>query len=103
MKKLYIKIRNINYQQHRSIFLVLERNNYRLGNLLMKKGNISAKDINRVLTFCKVKITDQMLVNMLAIDRLVFNDLSKNTIKSPEYIQNIGTYRGKIQIPGVYI
>jgi hypothetical protein len=69
----------------------------------MKKGNISAKDINRVLTFCKVKITDQMLKNMLAIDRLVFNDLSKDTIKSQEYIQNIGTYRGKIQIPGVYI
>jgi len=69
----------------------------------MKKGNISAKDINRVFTFCKVKITDQMLKNMLAIDRLVFNDLSKYTIKSQEYIQNIGTYRGNIKIPGVYI
>ena len=86
MKKLYIKIRHINYQQYRSIFFVFEINNYRLVNLLMKKGNVSAKDINRVLTFCRVKITDQMLKNMLAMDSLVFNDLSKDTIKSQHQI-----------------
>jgi hypothetical protein len=64
---------------------------------------ITAKDINKFLCFAGIRITQAKLELMLKIPRLEFNNLNRDTIKSKYYIENIGTYRGKIQIPGVYI
>ena len=76
---------------------------YRLVNKFIKKGNITAADVNQVLKFAGVKITQSELDSVLVTPRLKFSNLDRDTIKSKEYLQNIGTYRGKIQVPGVYI
>lgn len=64
---------------------------------------IEAKDVNRFLAFAGIKITEDKLKDMLNIKRLEFNNLNLHTTKSKNYLDNLGTYRGKIQIPGVYI
>ena len=76
---------------------------YRLVNKYIKKGNITAADVNRVLKFASIKITQSELDSVLTTPKLEFYNLDRDTILSTEYLQNIGTYRGKIQVPGVYI
>jgi hypothetical protein len=44
-----------------------------------------------------------MLDEILNRPRLEFSNLYSDTIKSEYFIKNIGTVRGKVQIPGVYI
>jgi hypothetical protein len=72
-------------------------------NKFIKKGNICAADVNKVLSFAGIKISQSQLDNVLAAPRLVFSNLNRHTIKSDEYLKHIGTYRGNIQVPGVYI
>lgn len=78
--------------------------NSRYAEKLMNSGKtIAAQDVNKFLSFANIKITQAKLDKMLSIKRLEFNNLTNNTIRSKYYLDNIGTYRGKIQIPGVYI
>jgi hypothetical protein len=44
-----------------------------------------------------------MLDERLSRPILDFSNLDSNTIKTEKLLQTIGTVRGKVQIPGVYI
>lgn len=77
---------------------------YRLTSQIIKEGNpITAAEVNRVLSFTQIQITQQRLEELLNRSRLEFTNLDSNTIKSDYFLKNIGTYRGVVQIPGVYI
>lgn len=70
----------------------------------IKEGKpIKAVDVNKVLAFADIKITQSRLDKILSIPALELSNLDCNTIKSDYFLQNIGTVRSKIQIPGVYI
>lgn len=70
----------------------------------IKKGKpIRAVDVNRVLSFADIKITQPRLDEILRTSALELSNLDCNTIKSDYFLQNIGTVRSKIQVPGVYI
>lgn len=64
---------------------------------------ITAEEVNNVLAFSKIKISQSMLDEILKRPRLEFKDLNSDTIRSEYFLKNIGTVRGKVQIPGVYI
>lgn len=68
-----------------------------------KKGIVTAREINVLLSSYGIKISDNVLQNILNSPRIKYFNLNSDTIKSKEFINSIGTYRGKIQIPGVYI
>jgi hypothetical protein len=75
-----------------------------LANKYIKQNKlITAVEINRVMAFSKIKISQSMLDKILKRSRLEFSNLNSDTIKSSYFLKNIGTVRGKIQIPGVYI
>jgi hypothetical protein len=69
----------------------------------IKRGKpVSAKIINDILAYCNIKITDEILNDLLNTPRFVLNDLDKDeTIKILK--DKIGSPSAKIQIPGVYI
>ena len=70
----------------------------------IKEGKpIRAVDVNRVLSFADIKITQSRLDEILSTPVLTLLNLDCNTIKSDYFLQNIGTVRSKIQVPGVYI
>lgn len=96
MKRLYY---NIKYRK----FSTAELSNFRLVNKLIKRGNISAKDVNKILNFSNIKIGQDQLDKLINKPRLNFFNLSRDTTKTPEFLQNLGTYRSKFQVPGVYI
>lgn len=77
---------------------------HRLANLYMNKGkDITAVEVNKVLAFSGIKITQSMLDKILNRPRLDFSNLDSNTTRSDNFLQTVGAVRGKIQIPGVYI
>lgn len=76
--------------------------NHRLASKLKNK-NITAKDINNLLRRYGIKITDSLLQEILSRPRIKFSNLDKYTNKSKEFINNIGSYGGNIQVPGIYI
>lgn len=70
----------------------------------INKGKpITAVEVNKVLAFSGIKITQDILDKILSGPRLEFSNLDPNTIRSDKFVQSIGTVRGKIQVPGVYI
>lgn len=54
---------------------------------------ITAQEVNDVLAFLDISITQKDLDAILSSDRLVFTDLSLSTLKSPEFLSSIGTIR----------
>jgi len=69
----------------------------------INKGKpITAFEVNKVLAFSGIKITQDILEKILSVPRLEFSNLDSNTIRSDKFIQSIGTVRGKITVPGVY-
>ena len=84
-------------------FSTTELSKFRLANKLIKRGNISAKDVNKLLNFSIRKIGQDQLDKLINKPRLNFFNLSRDTMKTPEFLQSLGTYRSKIQVPGVYI
>jgi hypothetical protein len=77
---------------------------HRLANQYIKEGKlITAGKVNKVLAFADIKITQSKLDKILSEPRLEFSNLDSGTIRSDYFLQNIGTVRGKIQVPGVYI
>lgn len=81
-------------------FSTAELSKFRLANKLIKRGNIKAKDVNKLLDFSNIKIGKNQLDKFINKPRL---NLSRDTMKTPEFFQSLGTYRSKIQVPGVYI
>lgn len=77
---------------------------YRLANKYINESkSITAVEVNKVLAFAGIKITQPELDKILSKPRLEFSNLDSDTIRSDFFLQNIGTVRGKIQVPGVYI
>jgi len=77
---------------------------HRLANQYIKEGKlITVGKVNKVLAFADIKITQSKLDKILSEPRLEFSNLDSGTIRSDYFLQNIGTVRGKIQVPGVYI
>lgn len=77
---------------------------YRLANQYINKGKLitTAAEVNKVLAFADIKITQSKLDKILSSrDRLEFSSLDSDTIRSEYFLQNIGTVRGKIQVPGL--
>jgi hypothetical protein len=59
---------------------------------------ITAVEVNKVLAFSGIKITQDILDKILSEPRLEFSNLDPNTIRSDKFLQSIGTVRGKIQV-----
>jgi group I intron endonuclease len=77
---------------------------HRLANGYINKGKrITAVEVNKVLAFANIAITQSKLDEILDRARLEFSNLDSGTTRSDYFLQNIGTVRGKIQVPGVYI
>jgi hypothetical protein len=77
---------------------------YRIANEYLNKGkHITAVEVNKVLAFSGIKITQDTLDKILSGPRLEFSNLDSDTIRSDNFLQTVGTVRGKIQVPGVYI
>lgn len=55
------------------------------------------------MDFINIKINQSILDEILKRPRLELLNLNSNTIKTDYFLKNIGTVRGKIQVPGVYI
>jgi hypothetical protein len=64
---------------------------------------ITAQEVNDVLAFLGISITQKDLENILSSDRLVFSNLSLSTLRSPEFLSSIGTIRKERCYAGVYI
>ena len=56
---------------------------------------ITAVEVNKVLAFSGVSISQDMLNKILSRPRLDFGDLDSNTIKTAKFLQTIGRVRGK--------
>lgn len=77
---------------------------YLLANKYIKEGKyITATEVNKVLAFSGIKITQNIFDEILSEPRIKFSNLDSNTIRSNKFLESIGTVRGKIQVPGVYI
>lgn len=77
---------------------------HRLANGYINKGKrITVVEVNKVLAFANIAITQSKLDEILNRTRLKFSNLDSGTTRSDYFLQNIGTVRGKIQVPGVYI
>lgn len=77
---------------------------HRLANQYINKGkHITAVEVNKVLAFANIEITQSKLNEILNGAKLEFLNLDSDTTRSDYFLQNIGTVRGKIQVPGVYI
>lgn len=77
---------------------------YQLANKYIKDDKIiTSVEVNKVLAFSGITITQYMLDKILERPRLCFSNLDSNTIRSDMFLQYVGTVRGKVQIPGVYI
>jgi hypothetical protein len=83
----------------RNYFSAADLSKFRFANKLIKRGNISAKDVNKLLNFSNIKIGQDQLDKLINKPRLIFFDLSRDTMKTPEFLQSLGTYRSKIQVP----
>ncbi len=71
---------------------------HRLANQYIKKAKlITAVEVNKVLDFADIKITQSKLDEILRGPRLEFSNLDSDTTRSDYFLQNIGTVRGKIQ------
>lgn len=79
-------------------------NAYRLAiQYINEKRAITAVEVNKVLAFSGISISQEMLNKILSRPRLDFSDLNSSTIKIEKFLRTIGTVRGKVQVPGVYI
>lgn len=73
-----VKSRKWNY------FSTAELSKFRLAN---KRGNISAKDVNKLLNFSNIKIGQDQLSKLINKPRLNFFNLSRDTMKTPKFLQ----------------
>lgn len=64
---------------------------------------IRAAQVNKVLAFADISITQSQLDKILRGTRLEFLKPDYNTIRSDVFLENVGTVRGSVQVPGVYI
>lgn len=63
---------------------------------------VTAKTINDILAYCNIKITDDILTDLINSPRLILNELDKKETMQI-LIDKLGSPFGKVHIPGVYI
>ena len=79
-------------------------NAYRLATQYINEDRlITAIEVNKVLAFAGISISQDMLDKTLSRARLDLDNLDSSTIKTEKFLQTIGTVRGKVQVPGIYI
>ena len=77
---------------------------YRLAIKYINKAKpIKAAQVNKVLAFADINITQSQLDKILNATRLEFFKLDYNTIRSDIFLWNFPTIKGNLQVPGVYI
>nr|YP_009262059.1 hypothetical protein [Chrysoporthe austroafricana]AMX22134.1 hypothetical protein [Chrysoporthe austroafricana] len=77
---------------------------YQLAMKYLKSVNaITALEVNNVLAFSGISITQNLLDNILNRPRLVFQNLSLCTLNSSEFLEQVGTIRKEKCPAGVYI
>lgn len=77
---------------------------YTLAMKYIKAGYIiTVLEVNNVLAFLDVVISQDTLDEILSYPRLKFQDLSENTIKTEKFLNTIGTVRNERCKAGVYI
>lgn len=70
-------------------------------NIIKNNINITAKEVNEVLTSLGLIINQEDLDKLISMPFLEFKELSENIIKSDKFKLNLGTTKDKI--PGIYI
>ena len=79
-------------------------NAYRLATQYINEDRlITAIEVNKVLAFAGISISQDMLDKTLSRARLDLDNLDSSTIKTEKFLQTIGTVRGMVQVPGIYI
>lgn len=82
----------------------LENSTYELAMKYFKSNEqITAAQVNGVLLFLNINITQQLLDEILSKPVLEFTDLNPNTINSDYFKEVIGTVRNERCLAGVYI
>lgn len=82
----------------------IEDSPYTLAMKYIKTGYlITAFEINNVLAFLNVVISQDILDEILSRPRWKYKDLSENTIKTEKFLNTIGTVRNERCKAGVYI
>lgn len=67
-------------------------NAYRLATQYVNEGKpITAVEVNKVLAFSGISISQDMLNEILSRPRLNFSNLDSSTIKTDKFLQTIGT------------
>lgn len=64
---------------------------------------ITAQEVNAVLAFSGVTITQSLLDEILSRPRFEFSNLTADTIKTDKFLQSIGSVRNEKCPAGVYI
>lgn len=70
-------------------------------NILEKRMAVTAEILNQVLSFSGLNITQESLDALVGSNKLVFTNLSLDTLNSSQFKDNLGTMRDRV--PGVYI
>ncbi len=69
----------------------------------IKSGKpVTAKTINDILAYCDIRITDDILTDLINSPRLILNELDK--LQTMQILRDkLGSPFGKVHTPGVYI
>jgi hypothetical protein len=69
----------------------------------IKSGKpVTAKTINDILAYCDIRITDDILTDLINSPRLILNELDK--LQTMQILRDkLGSPLGKVHTPGVYI
>ena len=70
-------------------------------NIVEKRMAVTAEILSQVLSFSGLNITQESLDALVGSNRLVFTNLSLDTLNSSQFKDNLGTMRDRV--PGVYI
>lgn len=70
---------------------------------IKSRKTITAIEVNKVLAFSGVTISQSTLDEILSRPRLEFSNLTADTIKTDKFLQTIGSVRNEQCSIGVYI
>jgi len=76
---------------------------HKLAKGYIKNGKVlTASEVNSVLAFSGLSITQNTLDTILSRPRLDFSNLDSTTVRSDRFIESFGSVRSKA-VPGVYM
>jgi len=76
---------------------------HKIANSVIKENKVPTVEIiNKILSYCNIKVTDKELINLLNLPKYIINTkVSKEMIK--EIKDLLGMQSSKKQVPGIYI